>query len=83
MNKNFDLNHQYSLYLDRIGLSEKSMHPIQKIETKRAFMGACGQMLLLLRDELAALPDAEAVTSMQDMIDQVGKFWIKETNQQN
>ena len=36
------LEKQYQLYLERVGITESQMHPIQKIETKRAFMGACG-----------------------------------------
>lgn len=81
--KQFDLEEQYKLYLQRMGLKEEKMHPQQKTETKRAFMGACGQMLLLLRDELSELPEHEAVKTMQSMLNQVGQFFINETNQSN
>lgn len=81
--KQFDLNHQYSLYCQRVGLSEDKMHPQQKVETKRAFMGACGQMLIMLRDDLGALPEDKAVEQMESMMNQVGEYFLKETNKLN
>ena len=80
---NFDLNKQYALYLGRLTLNEKDMHPAQKLQLKQAFMGACGQMLILLRDELSALPEDEAVATMQRMIDQVGDYWLNQANKSN
>lgn len=82
-NKAFDLEHQYRLYLDRVGLKEANMHPVQKIETRRAFMGACGQMLILLRDDLGSLEESKATETMQDMINQVQVHFMKETNKLN
>lgn len=78
--KKFDLNHQYQLYLQRVGLKEDRMHPQQKTETKRAFMGACGQMLILLRNDLGALPEDQGIEQMQNMLNQVGEYFLKETN---
>lgn len=82
-NKTFDLEHQYQLYLNRVGLKETNMHPVQKTETRRAFMGACGQMLILLRDDLGALEESKAIETMQDMINQVQVHFMKETNKFN
>lgn len=80
----FDLNYQYKLYLQRVGLFENSMSPIQKQETKRAFFGACGQMLLMMRDDVGGIEDeSAAVKVMEDLINQVGNFWLKETGKQN
>lgn len=79
----FNLEHQYKLYLERMGLSEKTMHPQQKIQLKQTFFGASGQIIILLRDELSKLEDEKAVETMQDMINQVVKFFMKETNRQN
>lgn len=79
----FNLDHQYQLYLERVKLSEDKMSEVQKQETKRAFMGACGQMLILLRDDLAELEDLAAFNQYRDMINQVQNFWIKENNQMN
>lgn len=83
MGSKFNLNYQYSLYLERVGLKEANMNPIQRIETKRAFIGACGQMLILLRDDLAALPEDVGVKEMQGMLNQVVYFFLAETNKQN
>ena len=82
-NKTFDLEHQYQLYLKRVGLKEENMHPVQKTETRRAFMGACGQMLILLRDDLGVLEESKAIETMQDMINQVHVHFMKETNKFN
>ncbi len=82
-NKTFDLIHQYQLYLERVGLKEPNMHPVQRTETKRAFIGACGQMLILLRDDLGALEESKAIETMQDMMNQVGNYFMKETNKLN
>lgn len=73
--KIFDLEHQYQLYLQRVGLKEENMHPIQKTETKRAFIGACGQMLVLLRDDLGKLEENKAIEILQDMMDQVAAYF--------
>ena len=83
MRKELDLNHQYKLYLERVGLSESAMHPQQRIETKQAFFGACGQMLILLRDDLGALEYSKAIDTLQDMLNQVSNFWLSQQQKQN
>ena len=79
----FNLEKQYQKYLKLVNLSESNMHPIQKKETKRAFMGACGQMLVLLRDELALLDEDKAVQVLQEMNNEVSNYFLSETNQLN
>ena len=83
MKDKFNLEKQYLLYLSRMGLSEQRMHPQQKIQLKQAFMGACGQMLMLLRDDVGALEENEAVKVMEGMISEVGNFFISETKRNN
>ncbi len=84
MNKpEFNLEHQFSLYLQRVGLSDTLMSVAQMRETKRAFMGACGQMLVMLRDELSKLSDEQGVDTLQNMLEQVGNFWLAETKRVN
>jgi len=82
-NKTFDLKHQYQLYLKRVGLKEENMHHVQSKETRQAFMGACGQMLILLRDDLGELEESKAIETMQDMINQVQNYFMKATNKMN
>ena len=80
--KKFKLEHQFELYLQRVGLTRDKMAANQYIEMKRCFIGACGQMLILLRDDLGALSEEEAIEKMKDMIHQVGQFFIIESNRQ-
>ena len=79
-NKEFNLEHQYQLYLKRVALREVEMHPEQKKQLRQAFMGACGQIILLLRDEVGKLEEDEAVKVMENMIEQVGNYFLKITN---
>lgn len=85
--KDFDLNYQWGLFLERCDLKEAKMPEDQRREMKRAFMGACGQMLILLRDELGDYDDkhAEVASSnvLKGMLDQVGTFWETEMQKQD
>jgi hypothetical protein len=80
--KDFDLNHQWELFCERCSIPENSMPEDQRREMKRAFFGACGQMLILLRDELGDYGDKHgeiaAAQMMQTMLEQVGQFWQTE-----
>ena len=79
----FTLEHQYQLYLQRVKLKEENMSAIQRQEMKRCFIGACGQMLLLLRDDLADLDEEVGVVILENMINEVGNFFLTEQNKQN
>ncbi len=79
----FNLEHQYQLYLQRMALSESTMHPQQKIQLRQTFFGVGGQMLILLRDELSKLEEEKAMETLQDLINQVGNFFLAETNKMN
>lgn len=82
LEKSLDLEDQYKMYLDKVNLSESNMHPLQRVETKRAFMGACGQMLVLFRDVLGAIEDEDkAILQMEDLFNQVKIYWNNEANQ--
>lgn len=83
MKEVFNLEWQYQEYLKRVNLPESKMHPIQRIETKRAFMAAAGQMLITLRDEVSKLDDDEAVKVMENMTNQVADYWLKTRGQKN
>lgn len=74
----FNIEYQYQLYLQRLNLSEDMMHPQQKIQLRKTFFGASGQMLLLLRDEVTKLDEDKAVEAFRDMIGQVSRFFISE-----
>lgn len=74
----FNLEHQYSLYLQRVGVTEATLSASVNRELKRAFMGACGQILIMLRDDLTPLPEDQGVMIMDDLLNQVGSFWTEE-----
>lgn len=82
-NKQFDLEHQYQLYLGRVNLSESKMHPTQCKVLRDTFFGAVGQTLILLRDEVGELEEAEAIVTMKSLLDQVGNHFIKSAGRQN
>ena len=77
MDQKFDLKYQYKLYLQRMGLKEENLHPVQKEQLEQAFFGACSQMLFLFRDEVGRIEsEEEAVNTMKNMIDQASAFWL-------
>lgn len=79
----FSLEHQFRLYLYHAGLIGKEMSVIQYQETKRAFFGACGQMLILMRDGITELNDDDGVDVLQNLIEQVSDFWQNELYRKN
>lgn len=79
----FNLEYQYQLYLQRMALSESTMHPQQRIQLRQTFFGASGQMLILLRDELSKLEEEKAMETLQDLLNQVNNFFLSETNKMN
>jgi len=79
----FNLEYQYQLYLKRMKLHEDKMHPQQKKQLRETFMGASGQLIILLRDDVAALPEDEGVKTMKDMLNQVADYFLKATNKAN
>lgn len=78
INEVFNLEHQYNLYLKRMKLSEQTMSDIQKQETKRAFMGGCSQMLMLIRNDNNNAPTDELLEGAQSMLRQLDNFWTKQ-----
>lgn len=84
MSEKFNLEFQYQLYLERCCLRESEMKTIQKVETKRAFMGGCGQMLVVLRDDITEIPNEDdAADILQIMLDDVNAFFMIEVLKYN
>lgn len=80
---NHTIAEQYALYLQRIGQDEGRMHPEQKKQVKQAFYGAFGQSLIMLRDEISALPEDQGIQALDSMISEVGNFFLSLQNKQN
>lgn len=74
----FDLEYQWKLYLERVAVKEEELPPIQVQETKRAFYGACGQLMMLFKNTLTNFDDDTAVDLLQDMEKQILTFWQNE-----
>ena len=76
--KKIDLEEQFETYLKKMDLTG-NISRVQYVETKRAFMGACGQMLIIFRDEIGTIEnEEEAVKQMKSLWDQVAEYWKKE-----
>jgi hypothetical protein len=72
------VEYQWQMYLRRIGLwPEEIMMPDQRKQLKRAFFGAWGQFLMMLKHDM---PEEEQL--IHDLLDQqteeVGEFWKKQ-----
>jgi hypothetical protein len=83
MQNPFDVEAQYQKYLELAKLDESKMIPIQRRETRRAFMAGCGSMLLLMRDEISRMEEDKAIDAFQNMHHQILQFWLNESNRQN
>lgn len=82
--KRFDLQEKYKQYLQKVGIDDEMKLPeSQRRETRRTFMGACGLMLLLFRDDLPTLDPPEAYRMYDDMTDQVSNFFKTEIKNQS
>lgn len=79
----FKVSCLFSFYLQTVGLDEKTMHPVQLQETKRAFYGAVGEMLIVFRDDVPKLSQKEQALKLNDMIQQINLFWQNETLKHN
>ena len=79
MDEKFSLEYQYKIYLKRVGITEDIMHPEQKIQTKQAFYGAIGQLLILLRDDMYNCTEDEAVQILQSMLNEVTDYFLLRT----
>jgi hypothetical protein len=73
----------YTAYLKSVGLKQSKMSLGQNRELRRAFFGACGMMMVKLRDDIGTLPEDQAVKVLEDMFHQVNEFFLKENNKLN
>lgn len=74
----FSVEHQFQLYALRVRITRTKVSPVQWIETRRAFFGAWGQLLFLLRDEIGEMSDDDGIDILQAQTDEVGRFWSME-----
>lgn len=77
----FNLENQYQLYLQRVGLRESDMPKTQKKELRRCFMAGCGQILVLMRDQVAVLEEDQTIQALESMEKQVSSYFLNILNQ--
>mgnify|MGYP003404988613 FL=1 len=73
---------QYQKYLKLVGFNEATMHPVQRVETKRTFFAAFGQALVMLRDEMPGNED-DAIAQLEAIKNEVANFFQKESKRSN
>lgn len=74
----FNIENEYQNYLERVQLNESEMHEQQKIQLRRTFYAASGQMLVLLKTKIAELDEDKAIEVLEDLSTQVLVFFDQE-----
>jgi hypothetical protein len=65
--------------LKRAKIEHLSEDSVQYIELKRAFFAACGQLLIMQRDEISEIENEdEAVEVYQKQTEEIFDFWENE-----
>lgn len=78
----FKMEHQFTLYLQRCGVTRADLPPDQYREMRRAFYGGLGQMFFLVTDDVVKLQGKTYVFALTSMRDQIQEFWDRETEAQ-
>lgn len=74
----FKMEHQFTLYLQRAGVSREKLPPIQLVEMRRAFYGGLGQMFFLISQDVVELPRKQVFQVYDSIVKQLGEFWDTE-----
>lgn len=78
-----EIENEFNLYLQRAGFKKENINPIQYDEIKKAFFAAAGQILILMRDNVSLTEESKAVSRLQNMLDEIGRFWELEVKKHN
>ena len=73
----------YKEYLQLMKMNETLMPEIQKQEVSRAFYGACGKILVFLLEEVQNMEEEAAIAKLNELNEEVARFFIKQTGQEN
>lgn len=77
MNK-FSIDHWYKHYLEKMKLDKMKMSKYQEQETKRAFYGGFGSLLVLSNDYLSELEEEKAMEILDNLFKEVNDFFEEE-----
>lgn len=78
LSASFNLEDQWRFFLKTAKLEESTLSPVLKIQMRRAFYSGAGQMLMLLKDEVADMPGAETDEALVGLFKQIDDFWKEE-----
>jgi hypothetical protein len=70
----FNLENEYQSYLSLVGLKELKMNPIQRMETRRAFIAGYGMCFRKLED-IGNMDDVDAFDYLGSIQSQVEDFY--------
>lgn len=79
----FKLEHQFTLYLQRCGITRAELSPDALREIRRAFYGGCGQMFFIMSQDVIELPNKKIPEVLINIQDQLQAFWDREVKQQS
>lgn len=79
----FKVEKQYQLYLQRVALSESTMHLEQKRQLRQTFFGAWGQCLLCMRDDISELSEDKGIDVLEDMLKEIGDYFLSVADRKN
>lgn len=74
----FNCESEFQQYCERVKLDLDTCHPVQVIETRRAFLAGVAQMLVFLRDGISQLSEDECVAELERINKQVQTFWERQ-----
>lgn len=71
----FKLDHQFTLYLQRCGVTRTQLSPTQLCEMQKAFYGGAGQLFFLITQDIAELKEREMPAVLSSFQKQILDFW--------
>lgn len=74
----FKIEHQFTLYLQRVGFQRERLNPVQLQELRRAFYGGIAQMFILCTQDISPLNLEEKNEFVQYTTEQLTEFWNAE-----
>lgn len=78
LQREFNIEIQFADYLNRV-YPGKLLPMQQMIEIKRAFYGAWGMLLVVLRDNIGEMEENEALDALEAMQNQIEAFWTSQS----
>lgn len=80
MNENsFTIAGQYQFYLEKVELKESDMLPVQRVQTKQAFVAGMSQAFVLMTEKLPQMPETEGFLALKSLQTDLQNFWQNET----